>query len=198
MAQTAPRAAADNRLPIVVLDARGVFARLGQDALTATSLGIDTLSLPAGGRGFTGGVHIYPLRGKSVALGFGAETIMAATTYEPVDATTMKPTGDVYKRRLRGVSGQVSLNFGHKAGWSYLTAGAGPMSFDSYKQPAIPGDVGSSTINYGGGARWFDVRHLAFSIDLRFYATGAALAALNTAPRDPHKVFVISAGISIK
>jgi hypothetical protein len=198
MAQTAPRPQPDRRLPIMVLDGRGVFTRLGRDKLTAASLGLDPLVLPATGLGLTGGVHLYPIRGKTVSLGVGAEVLTAVAKFEPVDATTLKPTGEVYRRRIRAASGQLSLNFGHKAGWSYLTMGYGPLSFDSYKEPATPGDVGSMTLNYGGGARWFDNPHLAFTIDLRFYATRPEPAAVGTAPRERHKVFVLSAGFAIK
>ncbi len=104
------------------------------------------------------------------------------------------------------MSGQVSLNFGHKLGWSYLTVGAGPLAFESYKEVSataptaatMPDGLRARTVNFGGGARWFNVAHLAFTVDLRFYLTPAALATPNTAPRDKHKVFVMSAGIAIK
>ena len=53
-------------------------------------------------------------------------------------------------------------------------------------------------INYGAGARWYTYDHLAFTLDLRFYATQPTPATANTAPRLRHAVFVMSAGVSIK
>ena len=54
------------------------------------------------------------------------------------------------------------------------------------------------TLNFGGGARWFNFDHLAFTIDLRFYRTRAAVATPNTAARDNKSVMVMSAGFAIK
>ena len=201
LAQTTPRPAADTRLPVAVLDARGVWARLGQDPITATGLFLAAPNLPSRGFGGNAGAHIYPLRGRSVAFGIGAEGILAFSRYEPVDETTKKPTGDIFKRRLRGVSGQISLNFGRKAGWSYLTAGLGPMSFESYKELTTPTTLDglrTRTLNFGGGARWFNFDHLAFTLDLRFYRTRAALATPGTAPRGDQTLMIMSAGFAIK
>jgi hypothetical protein len=206
-AQTSParparpaRPAIDNRIPIAAVDARGVFSFLGKDPITATGLFLAPENLPSKAFGLEGGAHIYPVRGRAWALGVGAEAIVVRNSFEPIDPTTKKPTGDVFKRRLRGVSGQLSVNFGHKAGWSYLTAGLGPMSFESYleKTTLVPDGLRTTTLNFGGGARWFNFDHLAFTVDMRFYRTKAALATLNTAARSSHSVLVMSAGMSIK
>lgn len=197
-AAPAARPLADNRIPIAVVDARGVFARLGQDTLTATGVHVPLPELKSKALGLAGGAHVYPLRGKSLALGLGAEAILVRTSFEPLDAKTLKPGGTVYDRRLSGVSGQVSLNFGHRLGWSYLTVGLGPMAFQSYLDKLTPDGLSEKTLNYGGGARWFNFDHMAFTVDLRFYATKEALATPNTAARMSHKVFVMSAGIAIK
>ena len=188
----------DTRIPIAAVDARGVFARLGLDELTAAGLSLSSLTLPARGFGLSGGAHVYPWRGRSMAFGIGAEGLFARSSFAPVDATTTKPTGQVFRRQLSGVSGQLSMNFGHKTGWSYLTAGIGPLGFDSYVEPAIPNGDRSPTLNYGGGARWFNFDHLAFTVDLRFYATKPVLATTTTAARARHTVFVMSAGIALK
>jgi hypothetical protein len=188
----------DNRIPIAVVDARGVFARLGQDPLTATGLVTNVLDMSSKAFGLSGGVHVYPWRGRSTAFGVGAEAIFARNSFEPIDATTAKPGGTVYNRRLSGVSAQLSMNFGHKLGWSYITAGYGPNTFESYLATRTPDGLHDATLNYGAGARWFNYDHLAFTFDMRFYATNPALATPNTAARSRHKVFVMSAGISIK
>ncbi len=127
-----------------------------------------------------------------------AEGIFARNSFEPIDARTNKPGGTVYNRRLSSVSAQLSMNFGHPLGWSYITLGYGPTSFQSYLATLQPDGLRDATLNYGGGARWFNFDHLAFTVDLRFYATNPAMASPNTAARSRHKVFVMSAGISIK
>lgn len=210
VAQTPPTSAAasttstttitkkDNRIPIAAADLRGVSASLGQDATTAASLFVTATDLPGRAFGLVSGAHVYPLRGRSVALGLGGEILMAGKSFEPLNAETKKPGGRVYSRRLRAYTAQVSANFGHRMGWSYLTVGFGPTSFDSYLSRLEPDGLRPATLNYGGGARWFNFEHLAFNIDLRFYATKPALATANTAARERHRVLVMSAGISIK
>ena len=54
------------------------------------------------------------------------------------------------------------------------------------------------TLNFGGGARWFAQRHLAFCFDLRFYETKPALTTLTSAGRERKRLLVLSAGIAIK
>ena len=212
MAQTPAAPKPARRIPVAVLDARGTFARLGQDVLTAAGLSTPVTTLPAKGFGLAGGAHIYPLRGRSVAFGVGGEAVLARRSNAVKDATTNKPTGPVFNRRLRGISGQASLNFGHTMGWSYLTVGLGPMSFESYKTltsttatstttststPILDG-LRPMTLNFGGGARWFNFDHLAFTVDVRFYRTRAALATPNTAVRGNKTVLVMSAGFAMK
>lgn len=197
---TAParRSPPDNRIPVGVIDARVVMASLGSDTQTASNLFVTAAELKSRAFGLGGGVHLYPLRGKSIALGIGAEAIQAQNSFETVNPTTLKPTGTVYYRRLRGVSGQVSLNFGHNRGWSYLTVGAGPTTFESHLATLAPDGLSDMTLNFGGGARWFAKEHLAFTVALRFYRTPPALATANTASRLKNSVLVMSAGIAIK
>ena len=196
--QAPARPAPDNRIPIAVIDARGVFARLGQDPVTAAGLYTSALAMSSKAFGLAGGATVYPWRGKSMAFGVGAEGILARNSFEPIDTATNKPGGTVYNRRLSSASAQLSMNFGHKLGWSYVTLGYGPTSFQSYLAKLTPDGLRDATLNYGGGARWFNLDHLAFTVDLRFYATNPAPASPNTAARSRHKVFVMSAGISIK
>lgn len=188
----------DNRIPIAAADLRAVSASLGQDTSTATSLFVTATDMKARALGLVAGAHVYPLRGKAVALGIGGEVLMAGNSFEPINATTLKPGGTVYSRRLRAYTAQVSGNFGHRLGWSYLTVGFGPTSFESYLSKLQPDGLRPATLNYGGGARWFNFEHLAFNLDLRFYATKPAVATANTAARERHRVLVMSAGVSIK
>jgi len=202
LAQTTPPVAAkpapDNRIPFVVLDGRGVLARIGTDARTATELGVAELDLSPKSFGVTAGAHVYPWRGKSMALGIGGETIFAQSSFEPLDPKTNKPGGKVYNRRLSAMSAQLSLNFGHKAGWSYITAGFGPLVFATYPATVTNDALGEGTLNYGGGARWFNWDHVAITMDLRFYATNPTNATVNTVGRSRNTLFVMSAGFAIK
>ncbi|TAK15293.1 MAG: hypothetical protein EPO35_07855 [Acidobacteria bacterium] len=187
----------DTRIPIAVFDARGVLARLGQDATTAAGLSTSVFTLPASGYGGAAGAHVYLLRRPSFALGVGGEAILARASRTLTDSSG-KATGAVIHRRLRALSGQLSLNFGRRAGWSYLTAGMGPTSFESYLDGATPDGLRPNSLNFGGGARWFNFKHLAFTADMRFYATKPALATPNTAPRVRRNLIVFSAGIAIQ
>jgi hypothetical protein len=191
------RTATDTRLPIAVVDVRGVLARLGQDATTATGLSTTMLELPASAFGAAGGAHAYVWRGRLMALGIGAEGILARASRALLDSTG-KETGTVINRRLRGASAQLSLNFGRRQGWSYLTAGMGPTSFESYFDGKTPDGLRPASLNFGGGARWFNWEHLAFTADIRFYATKPALATPNTAQRLRKNLIVFSGGISLK
>lgn len=190
-------AQAPTRLPIFVADARGVFAPFGQDVTTATGLSTSALELPSTGLGLAGGIHVFVWRGKAMAFGVGGEGMLARASRALVDSTG-KETGTVINRRLRGASAQLSLNFGRREGWSYLTAGIGPTSFESYLAGATPDGLRPASLNFGGGARWFNWEHLAFTADIRFYTTKPALATPNTAQRLRKNLLVFSGGISLK
>jgi hypothetical protein len=192
------RAVPDNRIPVFAADARGMFASLGEDTLTSASLYVPTGQMKSKAFGVQLGAHVYPWRGKAMALGVGGEAALVSNSFETVDTTTLKPTGTIYNRNLEAYSVNVSLNFGKKNGWSYLTAGYGPVTFASYLSTLTRDDISDKGLNYGAGARWFKYDHLAFTVDLRFYATPPANATLNTAPRLRNTVFVMSAGVSIK
>ena len=54
------------------------------------------------------------------------------------------------------------------------------------------------TLNYGGGARWFNSPHLAFTFDVRFYAISPR-EATTTVPGYPRaKFMVLSAGVAFE
>ena len=79
--------------------------------------------------------------------------------------------------RFAAISPQVSFNFGARDGWSYISGGIGWSTFTAERQDEPLPDPESriKTINYGGGARWFAKKHLAVSMDLRFYAVNPQL-----------------------
>ena len=103
--------------------------------------------------------------------------------------------------RFTYLAPQLSLNFGTGAGWSYLSGGIAASKWSvvpNSSVPLLPDDERLKTIDYGGGARWFAKPHLAFSLDVRFYAINPSSPApgLPGAPRTT--LFVIGAGISLK
>ncbi|NQW03031.1 MAG: hypothetical protein HQ485_03290 [Acidobacteria bacterium] len=184
-------------LPWLVVDVRGGLPSLGQDLITAGDLGVAAADLPSRAKALVVGAHAYPIRRESFKVGFGAEVLLGSASSQKKDAQG-EPAGPVVHRRVDSLSAQVSLNFGRGAGWSYLTVGSGPFKFESSLDEAVPDGQGSSTINFGGGARWFNWAHIAFTMDLRFYLTKPGNPTLVTAGRERKKVVLLSAGISIK
>lgn len=191
-----------DRLPVVVVDVRAALPRFGQSKVTAATLiadpAIDPLDLPTVAVAPVVGVQFYPLRTDGFALGIGGEYLMSHVTNQPIDATTNKPMGTAIERQFRSASVQISFNFGHRLGWSYLSAGMGPLTYDTYLTGGTPDGLHPATLNYGGGARWFTSKHVALSLDLRFYATKPANPTLVVGERQRQRLMVLSAGISIK
>ena len=188
---------ADDRIPMFDVDLRGVFARWGQDPASAAASSTAVTNLAGSGFGGVAEATLYPWRGRQMALGIGGQAFIAAGSHAEVDGNGTA-TGREISRRLRGFAGQLSLNFGHRQGWSYLTAGMGPTSFDTYLSTNTPNGFTPISLNFGGGARWYNLEHLALNLDLRFYQTKPDLGTTVTAPRARKNVLVLSAGIGIK
>lgn len=187
-------------LPIAAADLRLFYSGLGQDPVTATDLGVSADRLPKRGLGGVVGLHIYPLRGRSMALGLGGEWMIARGRAQATDAETGTAIGLPIEQRLNGLSPQISLNFGHREGWSYLSAGMGPLSFETFEGdlPPAEGPPKKATINMGGGARWFSTSHLAFSFDVRFYLTRPQESVGSQPGRGRSRLLVLSGGVSFK
>ena len=181
-----------------VVDARGVLAKFGQRPETADAFGVNPEDVPGPGLGLSAGVHLYPLRLGRVALGVGGEIVLARRGRQPIDGSG-NPDGPALTSRLLSFSPQVSANFGDRDGWSYVSAGMGTASFETFASDGENPDRRVRAINYGGGARWFVSSHLAFTIDLRFYAVSPALAdQANPIARPRASLMVLSAGISAR
>jgi len=193
-------------LPFAVVDVRGFYGGLGQDPATAAGLvvlnpaqPVEATDLPKRGPGGVIGLHLYVLRKKNIALGIGGEGVLTQGRATEKDSTG-QPTGLVVTQRLQGTSGMVSLNFGHRDGWSYVSAGMGPLAFYSYTGSLRPTEQPpfQMTINLGAGARWFATSHVAFGFDLRFYQTEPQEATPAYPPRQRTQLRVLSGGISIR
>ena len=185
-----------------VVDARGVMANFKPTNLIAPNVGLtEKTDLPGRGFGLSVGAHVYPLRRQRFAIGVGAEMLLRAqgSKSEAAESDTA-PDGPTVVTRMTSFSPQVSLNFGKRTGWSYISVGTGPASLvtELADDPFPDPESNPRALNYGGGARWFAKKHLAFTFDVRFYSVNAQ-AATATRPAYPKvRVTVLSAGISVR
>jgi hypothetical protein len=199
-AQYANEAHAQLRQPIgrYVADARVTFARFKEDPGIAAAIGVRPINLPTRGLGIVVGAHVYPLRTRRVALGLGAE-FLSARDRRTLPTADEEEEGPTVETRLSSFSPQVSLNFGKRDGWSYISGGLGSALFTAERIDEPVGDGSRSrTINYGGGARWFTNRHLAVSVDLRFYSIAAQPQTATRPPFPKSRIMVISGGIAFR
>lgn len=187
-----------------VLDLHGTWVRFPQKEQLAASRGLDLTELPHNGLGLHGGVHVYPLSWKAVTFGFGVDAAIARAHRGSalIDATTGQMSRAV-TANFSHAAPEISFNFGTGNGWSYISGGIGPGVWSVVPDGASsqPPDLERlQTINYGGGARWFNLRHVAFSLDVRFYAiepsTQVSGSSYPTSPRS--RMLVIGAGLSFK
>lgn len=182
-----------------VVDARVALARFKALPAVAGTVGADVADLPTRGLGLVVGGHFYPLRHRTWALGVGGELLLRARGSRTVPAQAEEgPEGPTIVTRMNAVSPQVSLNFGRRRGYSYISGGLGWASFTTELDESPVGEAQTRprTINYGGGARWFTKKHLAFSLDLRFYAIRPQEGTTERPGFPRMTVMVFSAGIS--
>ena len=189
-------------LPIgrYVADVRFNFPKFKQDPNVASGIGVAAENLPTRGFGMVVGAHWYPLRLGIVTLGLGGELSRASRGKTMNTGTETAPVEVAVKTRYAAVSPQHSFNIGARDGWSYISGGIGWSTYTSERvdDPLPDPESGTKTINYGGGARWFAKKHLAFGFDVRFYAVNPQLATA-TRPAFPRMtVMSLCGGISIR
>jgi hypothetical protein len=193
-------AAAQRAEPIGLFaaDARIAFPGFKQTQEVADALGVDALDLPRRGLGLVFGAHLYPVRRGAVTLGIGGEVM--ASRRGSTQETDDKTTGPTVITRFSSASPQVSLNFGAKQGWSYISGGMGVGRFstelESSTSTTSPDRI--RVINYGGGARWFTNRHTAVSLDLRFYSVNSQEATAGHPAQPGMTIVTLSAGVGFK
>jgi hypothetical protein len=187
------------------LDVRVAMPSFNTGSALADPLGLRTSQLPGRGWGLEFGATAYPLRGKRFALGLGAALVRTSGSQAPDPEDETAADDPTIETRFNALVPQVSLNFGSGRGWSYIGGGlafmqraTGDVDADVPLGPRLRG------IHYGGGARWFAGRHVAFSFDLRFYripeqAAEAATGEAAAVPFQPKsRLFMASAGVSFK
>jgi hypothetical protein len=187
------------------LDVRLAAPSYNTGSALADPLGLRTSQLPGRGWGFELGATAYPLRGKRFALGLGASLIRTSGSKAPDPEDETAAADPTIETRFNALVPQLSLNFGTGRGWSYIGGGLAFMNRATGDVDAdVPLGPRLTGIHYGGGARWFMARHVAFGFDLRFYripeqaeeaATGEA-AAVPFQPKS--RLFMMTAGLSFK
>lgn len=204
LALAAPAAAQQTEpLPTFAADLRGIFARHKVEPDIAKGLEVEKTNLPVRSFGVVGGAHVYPLRGRKVSLGLGGNIVFArgSRTLDTEAAGVATPTkGPTVRRHFTAFSPEISLNFGHRNGWSYISGGLfgrSKLYLDLADKPASAPPY-RQTLNYGGGARWFTTEHLAFSVDFRWYSVAEQPGATGVVFQPRTTLLVLSGGLSIK
>lgn len=193
----AASAQATRPIPTFVVDVRGLTVGFGEDTVTAGDLGVAAGELPGRGWGGVAAANVYFLRLPALTVGAAVEGLLARG-----GRTNTDPGGNVLStigRRLDGFGGAVSLNFGHRDGYSYVAVGMGPVIFDARRDDTVgPSAAPEVTLNFGGGARWFTSPHFAFGFDVRMYETKPENATATSPGRERRRLLVLSAGVSIR
>ena len=196
--------AAQQKEPIspFVVDLRGAYGRHKAEPTVAADLGVTATNLPTRTFGLAGGAHLYPIRRK-VSLGIGANVVFVRGSRAidiTVEGSEQPVQGPTVRRNFITLSPEISLNFGHRNGWSYISGGMlgrSKLYVDRKDAPATTTTY-RSTINYGGGARWFTTNHVAFSVDFRWYSVDEQPAAAGVIAQPRTTLLILSGGISFK
>jgi hypothetical protein len=166
--------------------------------------------LPDRAWGFGGTATVYPLRFGIVTLGVGAGLSSGQGKSDAIEivegsgADEVTRITPIVRTQVISLTPQVSLNFGHKFGWSYLSAGLGGSRVDSgadatgtAPQIIVPA-VWNQALNFGGGARWFMKRRLGAGFDVRFIKLGSRAASGDIPAAKRTQMITFSAGVTIQ
>jgi len=191
-----------SRIGPFVIDVRGTFPDFPSNAPLAQSRGINLADLPGVGLGADLGAHLYLLKWRAVTFGVGGELMIARSRSTPLPAAPgQAPFGRAVTERFTTISPQISFNFGTGAGWSYLSAGIGQSTWSIVPdgtQPKAADEERLKTLNYGGGARWFAKKHVAFTFDVRFYAINPGTPQFGFSGSPRTTLLVMGAGVSLR
>jgi hypothetical protein len=158
----------------------------------------DGIDVPGRGFGVDVGAHVYPLRLGPMTIGVGGSWMLVRGNFSP-DPETAPPGARAVTTTLSGLAPQLSLNFGHRLGWSYLSGGVGRSRIESVAEgrPSTE-EESSKSVNYGGGARWFLRDRVAFSFDVRFHQLSPRPATLTRPGGARIKQMALSVGVSVR
>jgi hypothetical protein len=193
-----------------VIDLRGASVGL-PSAEGWTPTAPEGTEVPARSLGVEAGAHVFLVRTRAVTIGVGATFLTARGRTSPPapedgDPSAQPMTIPEVTTRLSSLVPQLSLNFGHSQGWSYLSVGLGRARVES-EAVLPPGGLLTFTpresgwtkaLNYGGGARWFINRHVGVGLDLRWHKLSIVPTSA-THPGAPRQSLVTAgAGIVVK
>jgi len=180
-----------------VFDVRGSITPFGDTTEFAALQGFNGSVTPGLGLGFEAGAHVYPYRWRVITFGLGG-SVHASLGDRGTNELDTNPNGQTVRKQLVAVSPQLSFNFGGRDGWSYISGGLGNSRLSLFALGSDSSERQTKTLNYGGGGRWFTRDHLAFSLDLRFYALGP-LEQTESEPGSPRMtLMVLSIGASFR
>ena len=205
MAASTSLAQQKERIAPFVADLRLTSSSLPSEAGWTPTVPTGTVA-PTRGLGFEVGAHVNVIRLRAIAIGVGGTWLVARSTASPPESTDTPATPTqipAVTTRVSAFAPQVSLNFGHSLGWSYLSVGLGRTKVES--EAVLAGTAFTprvsdwvKTLNYGGGARWFLNDHFGVGFDLRWHKL-SIVPATATHPGAPRaSLFAIGAGVVVK
>ncbi len=198
------------RLPWFAVDLHGASVGLPTAEGWIPVPVIGDTPLPGRGFGISGGASVYPLKLGIITFGFGASISTGKGKGEALTITTGSGSSavtrvtPVFRTQVLNVIPQASINFGHRLGWSYLSAGLGTtrVNASADASPTTPAvvlpEAWNQALNFGGGARWFMKPHLGASFDVRFVKLGSRAASGMMPAARRTLMITFSAGISIQ
>jgi hypothetical protein len=189
---------------------RGALGGFPRDTVFFPSVPSGTV-VPTRGFGLELGGHVYLFGLGPARIGIGASVFRVHHQTSPADppdppagTSTPPPPRTVpdVDATLTTLAPQVSFNFGTADGWSYLSAGYGRAQVNTATSGTATAAVRESgplsSINVGGGARWFRSPHLAVGFDVRFHLLSARSQPPPLLGTPGSMVITAAAGISLK
>jgi len=196
-------------LPWFAIDLHAATVGLPQAEGWVPEVSSDT-ELPGRNWGVSAGGTVYPFRLGLMTFGFGASVIRGRGTSESQTivtgsgATATTRITPAVHTAITSLVPQISINFGRKLGWSYLSAGLGRSKVTSFSEAvgSTPGtevpEAWNQALNFGGGARWFMKPHLGAGFDVRFVKLGSRSATATVPAASRTQMWTISAGITMQ
>ena len=181
-----------------VLDLRGTMIPFQRSLPLAEARGLPVLDTPGRGFGYDVGGHVYVFRLLGITFGLGGSYHASSADQRPGELS-VDPEGPTLRKRFSALSSQLSFNFGHRDGWSYLSGGLGSSRLSLFPLDVEePAQRSANTLNYGGGMRWFLNARVAFTVDIRLYAI-SPLPELDSAPSSPRMTqMTVNVGVSFR
>lgn len=199
----------NERLPWFAIDLHPGTVGLPQAEGWVPVVSADT-ELPGRAWGAVAGATVYPVRLGIMTFGVGASFTTARgkseslTIVQGSGATATTRVTPAVRTGITSLAPQLSINFGQKLGWSYLSAGLGRSKVTSSAETvgSEPGivipDSWNAALNFGGGARWFMKPRLGAGFDVRFVKL-ASRSATDTLPAAKRtQMWTISVGITLQ